>query len=200
MSDLLSLAGVTAGYGATMVLRDVSLSVGAGEVVALLGRNGVGKTTLLRAAAGFVQPSAGTVFLDGQPLAGAPPYRIARRAVCYVAQEQALFAAEGIPVDARDPVALVLFPEMDAAVDVPEISEGCWGILGRTPDSVMCSSSRMVVRRRGADGPSVVACTLLPYETEFDLGATLREASRPVALNHPHCARFCVLGGAACSR
>ena len=91
-----------------------------------------------------------------------------------------LFAAENIPVDARDPVALVLFPEMDAAVDVPEISEGCWGILGRTPDSVMCSSSRMVVRRRGADGPSVVACTLLPYETEFDLGATLREASRPL--------------------
>ena len=111
-----------------------------------------------------------------------------------------LFAAEGIPVDARDPVALVLFPEMDADVDVPEITEACWGMLGRTPDSVMCSSSRMVVRRRGAAGPSVVACTLLPYETEFDLGATLQEASRPVALNHPHCARFCVLGGAACSR
>ena len=108
--------------------------------------------------------------------------------------------AERIPVDARDPVALVLFPEMDADRDVPEITEACWGILGRTPDSVMCSSSRMVVRRRGAAGPSVVACTLLPYETEFDLGATLREASRPVALNHPHCARFCVLGGAACSR
>ena len=90
--DLLSLAGVTAGYGATMVLRDVSLGVGAGEVVALLGRNGVGKTTLLRAAAGFVQPRAGNVRFDGQDLAGLAPYRIARRALCYVAQEQALFA------------------------------------------------------------------------------------------------------------
>ena len=91
-AELLRLAGVTAGYGATMVLRDVSLSVGVGEVVALLGRNGVGKTTLLRAVAGFVRPRTGSVFLDGQPLAGAAPHRIARRAVCYVAQERALFA------------------------------------------------------------------------------------------------------------
>lgn len=90
--DLLSLAGVTAGYGATMVLRDVSLGVGAGEVVALLGRNGVGKTTLLRTAAGFVQPRAGGVRFDGQDLAGLAPFRVARRALCYVAQEQALFA------------------------------------------------------------------------------------------------------------
>lgn len=92
MPDLLSLADVTAGYGATMVLRDVSLSVGAGEVVALLGRNGVGKTTLLRTAAGFVQPRSGGVQFDGQTLAGIAPHRIARRALCYVAQEQALFA------------------------------------------------------------------------------------------------------------
>ena len=111
-----------------------------------------------------------------------------------------LFAACGVAIDAHDPVALVLFPEMDAAADVPEITEACWGILGRSPDSVMCSNSRMVVRRRDADRASVVACTLLPYEPEFDLGGTLAEAARPVALNHPHCARFCVLGGAACSR
>ena len=90
--ELLSLNGVTAGYGATMVLRDVSLSVGPGEVVALLGRNGVGKTTLLRTAAGFVQPRSGGVLLDGTSLAGMAPYRVARREVCYVAQEQALFA------------------------------------------------------------------------------------------------------------
>lgn len=111
-----------------------------------------------------------------------------------------LFAAENLPIDAQNPVALVLFPEMDAAVDVPEITESCWNILGRTPDSVMCSNARMVVRRRDAARPSVVACTLLPYETEFDLGATLAEAARDVPLNHPHCARFCVLGGGACSQ
>lgn len=111
-----------------------------------------------------------------------------------------LFAAHEVPVDAHDPVALMLFPEMDATADVPEITEACWGILGKSPDSVMCASARMVVKRRGAARPAVVACTLLPYEPQFELGATLAEASRPVPLNHPHCAKFCVLGGAACSR
>ena len=111
-----------------------------------------------------------------------------------------LFAGRGIPIDARDPVALMLFPEMDAARDVPEITESCWGILGKSPDSVMCASTRMVVKRKGAARPAVLACTLLPYDPRFELGGTLAEASRPVPLNHPHCARFCVLGGAACSR
>ncbi len=111
-----------------------------------------------------------------------------------------LFAAHGVPVDAHDPVALTLFPEMDAAVDVPEITEACWGILHISPDAMMCASARMVVKRRGAAAPAVVACTLLPYDRQFELGATLAEAARPVALNHPHCAKFCVLGGGACSR
>ncbi len=111
-----------------------------------------------------------------------------------------LFAEHAIPIDAFDPVALMLFPEMDATADVPEISESCWGILGKSPESVMCASSRMVVKRKGADRPAVLSCTLLPYDPAFELGTTLAEAMRPVALNHPHCARFCVLGGAACSR
>jgi uncharacterized Fe-S cluster-containing radical SAM superfamily protein len=111
-----------------------------------------------------------------------------------------LFAEHAIPIDATDPVALMLFPEMDGTADVPEITEACWGILHKPPESVMCASSRMVVKRRGADRPAVVACTLLPYDPQFELGATLAEAARPVSLNHPHCARFCVLGGAACSR
>jgi uncharacterized Fe-S cluster-containing radical SAM superfamily protein len=112
----------------------------------------------------------------------------------------ALFAEHGIPIDAGDPVALVLFPEMDATRDVAEITEACWDILKFDPRSLMCASARMVVKRRGAATPSVVACTLLPYDPRFDLGTTLAEASRKVSLNHPHCARFCVLGGAACSR
>ncbi len=111
-----------------------------------------------------------------------------------------LFAEWAIPVDAADPVALMLFPEMDSDRDVPEITEACWGILKKSPDSMMCASSRMVVKRKGAERPAVLACTLLAYDERFELGATLAEASRPVALNHPHCATFCVLGGAACSR
>lgn len=106
----------------------------------------------------------------------------------------ALFAALGLPLP-----PLVLFPEMDADADVPEITTACWGILDVPPDSLMCATSRMVVRRKGADAPAVLACTLLAYEPQFEMGATLSEASRPVSLNHPHCARFCVLGGASCS-
>jgi len=109
-----------------------------------------------------------------------------------------LFAELGVAVDAADPARLVLFPEMDPAADVPEITTACWGILDKSPDSVMCATARMVVKHRG-HAPSVAACTLLPYDDQFNLGATLAEASRAVALNHPHCARFCVLGGAACS-
>ncbi|MDT7952533.1 MAG: radical SAM protein [Acetobacteraceae bacterium] len=104
-----------------------------------------------------------------------------------------------IPLDSDDPERLVLFPEMDEAADTPEITEACWGILHKSPGSVMCASSRMVVHRRAEPGPRVVSCTLLPFDPQFDLGGTLAEASRPVALNHPHCARFCVLGGASCS-
>ena len=110
-----------------------------------------------------------------------------------------LFAREGFAIDADDPAALVLFPEMDEHADVPEITTACWELLGRSPDSVMCASARMVARRRGASHPVVLACTLLAYDQGFELGRTLAEADRPVALNHPHCAKFCVLGGARCS-
>lgn len=110
-----------------------------------------------------------------------------------------LFAERKIPIDADDPSALVLFPEMDERADVPEISEACWGILGRRPDTVMCATSRMIVKRRGASSPTVTACTLIPYSPAFELGRTLGESLISVPLNHPHCARFCVLGGASCS-
>ena len=63
----------------------------------------------------------------------------------------------------------------------------------------MCASCRMVVKRKGAEAPTVLACTLLPYAPEFEMGSTLREAEADVHLNHPHCAKFCVLGGASCS-
>jgi uncharacterized Fe-S cluster-containing radical SAM superfamily protein len=110
-----------------------------------------------------------------------------------------LFAQHALPIDAGDPGQLVLFPAMDSAADIAEISEACWGILGIDPVQMMCASSRMVVKRKHESAPRVVACTLLPYDPGFDLGASLVEASGAVALNHPHCARFCVLGGASCT-
>jgi uncharacterized Fe-S cluster-containing radical SAM superfamily protein len=110
-----------------------------------------------------------------------------------------LIAAHGWPIDADDPAALMLFPEMDATRDVPEITTDCWDILSVSPDSMMCATSRMVVRRKGEPAPRVLACTLLWDDPQFDMGGTVAEAMKPVALNHPHCATFCVLGGASCS-
>ena len=111
-----------------------------------------------------------------------------------------LFDELGLPVDASDPERLMLFPEMDPASDVPEITTACWGILHKSPEAVMCASARMVVKRKDASAPTVVACTLVPYDARFEMGRTLKDASGAVSLNHPYCASFCVLGGAACSR
>jgi hypothetical protein len=58
----------------------------------------------------------------------------------------------------------------------------------------------MVIKRKNAARPAVVACTLLPYDSQFELGETLAEARGAVRLNHPHCAKFCILGGGACSQ
>ena len=109
-----------------------------------------------------------------------------------------LFADHNIPVDAHDTVSLVLFPEMDSAVDVPEITVDCWELLGVNPRSLMCATSRMVIKHKGADSPVVTACTLVPHDLAFETGHSLAESSIDIKLNHPHCARFCVLGGASC--
>ena len=132
--------------------------------------------------------------------------RVAGR-TCWAEPEDALrrgygrlFQELSIPVDPFDPAALVLFPEMDGSHDVPEITEACWDLLGVQPSSMMCATSRMVVKRKGAAVPSVVSCTLLPYDQAFEMGATLGEAGGAIKLNHPHCAKFCVLGGGSCSQ
>ena len=110
-----------------------------------------------------------------------------------------VFDELNIHLDAGDHRSLVLFPEIDATAEVPEITTACWNILGVDPRHMMCASSRMVVKHKGDDSPSVMACTLLPYESDFNLGRSLADASATVALNHPSCAIFCVLGGGSCS-
>lgn len=119
-----------------------------------------------------------------------------------------LIAEQGWPLQAGDPADLMLLPEMDERIDVPEITTACWSILNLSPSAVMCATSRMVVKRQGADRPTVLPCTLLPYDPAFEMGASLEEAARSdggmfeagaVKLCHPHCAKFCVLGGGSCS-
>jgi branched-chain amino acid transport system ATP-binding protein len=96
MTDMLRLDGVSAGYGDAMVLRGLNLAVPRGSIVALLGKNGMGKTTLLKAAMGFLPKAEGRVVIDGHDVTREPAHRIARGAVSYTPQEQALFADLGI--------------------------------------------------------------------------------------------------------
>jgi len=104
-----------------------------------------------------------------------------------------------LTLDVENKNQLVTFEEMDEKQDTPEITTECWGILNKNPDTVMCSTSRMIVKKKGNENPSVIACTLLPYKQEFDLGDSLKESMKKIYLNHPHCSKFCVLGGSSCS-
>ena len=112
---------------------------------------------------------------------------------------KAFVLKHGLKIDANSSKDLVTFAEMDVKQDTPEITTDCWKILNKKPNSVMCSSSRMVVKKKGKKQPSVIACTLLPYDDAFDLGPTLKESMQRIYLNHPHCSKFCVLGGSSCS-
>jgi len=87
----LSLDRVSSGYGAVSILKDVSLSVQPGEIVALLGKNGMGKTTLLKTILGMVALRGGRVTIGGQALAGLSPARLVALGVGYAPQEQPLF-------------------------------------------------------------------------------------------------------------
>ena len=89
---LLEARGLEAGYGTGAVLKGVDLAVETGRTLALLGRNGMGKTTLLRALMGLIAPARGSVRLQGREIAGAPPQDIARMGVAYAPQGREIFA------------------------------------------------------------------------------------------------------------
>jgi branched-chain amino acid transport system ATP-binding protein len=91
IEELLALDGVFAGYGTSVVLQDVSVTVPKGTLVALLGANGAGKTTLLRVASGLLRPTAGNVRLGGADVTGQPAYRRTRRGLCLVPEGRGIF-------------------------------------------------------------------------------------------------------------
>jgi branched-chain amino acid transport system ATP-binding protein len=121
---MLELRGIDCFYGKVQVLRGLSLSVAAGEVLCLLGRNGAGKTTALKAIMGLVRARSGTIALDGLDLTGLPAHQVPKRGVAYVPQGRRLFAemtvrenleiglmTRGTGAKARDRV-LALFPAL----------------------------------------------------------------------------------------
>jgi branched-chain amino acid transport system ATP-binding protein len=90
-APILETQGLSAGYGATTVVRDVSLALRAGEILAVLGKNGMGKSTLLKAIMGFLPVSEGRVRLDGRDVTAAPPHRMAQSGIAYAPQEYTIF-------------------------------------------------------------------------------------------------------------
>jgi branched-chain amino acid transport system ATP-binding protein len=90
-APLLELAGVCAGYGTSQVLFDVDLALARGEIVGVLGRNGMGKTTLVRSIMGLVRPGAGRIAFAGRAIAGLAPHRVARLGVALVPEGRQVF-------------------------------------------------------------------------------------------------------------
>ncbi|MGW0838918.1 ABC transporter ATP-binding protein [Streptomyces sp. NPDC002787] len=91
-TPVLEVAGLTAGYDGAPVVRDLDITVGAGEVVALLGANGAGKTTTLKAVSGLLRPSAGTITFTGTPLDPVPAAARARRGIAHVPEGRGIFS------------------------------------------------------------------------------------------------------------
>jgi ABC-type branched-subunit amino acid transport system ATPase component len=91
MSAALEIEGLTSGYGEAMVLRDLSLHVAAGELLTVLGKNGMGKSTLLKTIMGFLPVHSGRIRILDQDRTGTPPHRLASHAVAYSPQDQAIF-------------------------------------------------------------------------------------------------------------
>lgn len=87
----LSLEGVTSGYGSVSIIRGLSLEIRPGEIFALMGKNGMGKTTLLKTILGVIRPSRGKIFLDGQPITGQDPRALIEAGIGYAPQDQPLF-------------------------------------------------------------------------------------------------------------
>jgi len=91
IAPLVAVEGVHTYYGKSHILHGITLQVAPGEVVGLLGRNGVGKSTTLKTIMGLVRPAEGTIMLDGQPIGGLPAHRLARRGVGYVPEDRRIF-------------------------------------------------------------------------------------------------------------
>ncbi len=126
MASALELRRVSAGYGETVVIEDIDLKLAPGECISVIGRNGVGKTTLLATVMGHTTRHSGDIVLDGQSLVGVPRYRRALAGLGFVPQEREIFPSltvrENLLVGARPGLwtlrrAFELFPRLEERLD-----------------------------------------------------------------------------------
>ena len=155
---MLELRGIEAGYGEHTVLRDVSLTVQRGTVVAVLGPNGAGKTTLLRVASGLLKPSTGAVMLDGEDVTRTRPYARARRGLCHIPEGRGIYPT----LTVRENLVLHSHKGEEAAALDRAIS--AFPVLG---EKLRQPAGRPAVRRPAADA---VAGPRLPHRSQAGFG------------------------------
>lgn len=110
-----------------------------------------------------------------------------------------LFKKNQLRINAFDKSQLTVFPVMNFKNNATEITQDCWKILNKNPENIMCSNSRMIVKRKNEIDTKVLSCTLITKDKEFELGKDLASSEKKVFLNHPFCSQFCVLGNSSCS-
>jgi ABC-type branched-subunit amino acid transport system ATPase component len=113
----LELDGVSSGYGEALVIRDVALSLAPAQILAILGKNGMGKSTLLKTIMGYLPAASGAIRVFGESVTGLATHRLARRGIAYSPQEQALFP----DLSVGDNLRLSLADERDFAAELARI-------------------------------------------------------------------------------
>ena len=163
---MLELRGIEAGYGEHTVLRDVSLTVQPGTVVAVLGPNGAGKTTLLRVASGLLRPSTGAVLLDGEDVTRTRPYARARRGLCHIPEGRGIYPTLTVREN------LVLHSRKGEEAAALDRATSAFPVLGEQASP----AGRPVVRRPAADA---VAGPRLPHRSQAGLGGRGLDGAGP---------------------
>ncbi|MDA0633667.1 ABC transporter ATP-binding protein [Nonomuraea sp. MCN248] len=198
---MLSLDGIEAGYGGLRVLHGLSLEVAAGELVALVGANGAGKSTTLRVASGLLRPSAGRVVFDGEELTGLPGHAVVRRGLVQVPEGRALFG----PLTVAENLAMGAFHTGEPADRVLELFPRLAERLDQRADTMSGGEQQMLAIGRALmtrprllmlDEPSVGLAPLM-VRAVFDALGRIRESGVAILLVEQNAAQALALADRA---
>ncbi|MXV97763.1 MAG: ABC transporter ATP-binding protein [Acidimicrobiaceae bacterium] len=196
---LLEVSGLTTRYGSISALRDVSLSVGDGEVVGLIGPNGAGKTTLLNTVAGLLPPAAGTVVFDGTEVTGAAPEQMLKSGLALVPEHRRIFAdftvAENLRIGGITLAAAERAEMLEEVVEVFPFLRSRWdamaGYLSGGEAQQLAIARALMCRPRLLlmDEPSLGLAPVL-VDAVFELIAELRDRGRTLLVVEQNAARM----------